>query len=307
MKISLVLAIIIVLFIGYQCIKVKSADCPYGSEWSDTDKHKIKLPPIEKRKLVSAIRHRSALTDEKGEERSIPKVIMQTNEKTEVPEKMLESTNSILDKNPGYEYIYFTDAEAKRFLLENFDRRTVNAYEKILPGAYKADLFRYCWLWINGGVYIDMGMVSIGDLDLIIKPSDTFVAPEDNGANAIYNAFMACSPKHPIVGEAISLAVQNIENQDYTHNPLGITGPLLLGKAFENVTGDKVFPGKEYGGGVRIIKFNKYNKCESGIIADGDVNILATRYPSYRIDQMWYNTKPHYSDMWKNKQVFGTR
>jgi len=282
---------------------MKKDECPYGSEWSDTDRPNIKLPPKSQRIVVrvdSYVAPRSIST----EKYLIPRTIIQTNEKDEIPKKMMDATNTLINLNPEYEYVYFTDDEAKTFILNNFDQSVNDAYNKLNPGAYKADLFRYCFLWINGGVYIDMGMVGLASLNTVIKPTDTFIAPEDNGANSIYNAFMACTPHHPIVREAIILAVENIENNDYTHNPLGITGPLLLGKAFEKITGEPVSPGRDYGNGIRIIKFSKYNKCESGIIHSSGVNILATRYPSYRIDQIWYNTKPHYSDLWKNRKVF---
>lgn len=302
MKFSIIISVLIILFIGYQCLIVRKEDCPYGSEWSDLDKHKIQLPPLAEQKTAPVPNNKQSKI--KREKTKIPKVVIQTNEKKEIPEKMADATKMIIELNPEFDYVYFTDLDAKKFLADHFDTRLIKAYDKVRPGAYKADLFRYCFLWINGGVYIDMGMVGLGELNKILKPDDTFVAPEDNGANSIYNAFMACSPRHPILKEAIEMAVQNIEEENYTQNPLGITGPLLLGQAFENVTGQKVIPGKDYENGVRIIKFSKYNRCESGIIHDNGINILATRYPSYRIDQMWYNTKPHYSEMWKKMQVF---
>jgi mannosyltransferase OCH1-like enzyme len=302
MKLSIILALILVLVVGIGCIWIKDEDCPYGSMWSEGDRKTVKLPPESERKLVSAVAYRKEEAD--GNPQQIPRIIIQTNEKRDVPQKMFEATDSVLRFNPSYEYVYFTDDQAKKFLRDHFDQTIIDAYDSIIPGAYKADLFRYCFLWINGGVYIDMGMVALDGLDKIVKSTDTFVAPEDNGANSIYNAFMGCTPKHPIIKEAIVLAVQNIQNKEYTHNPLGITGPLLLGKAFENVTGEKVVPGRDYGKGVRIIKFSKYNRCESGIIHDQGINILATRYPSYRVDQIWYNTKPHYSEMWKKREVF---
>lgn len=303
MKASLIISIILLLFIGYQCLRPTKENCPYGSELSDTNKSKVEALRLEDKKLISAISYRKG--GEHNKIRQIPYLIMQTNEKQEIPEKMFEATNTILESNPEYEYVYFTDQGAREFLQKYFDQRLVDAYDKIIPGAYKADLFRYCFLWIRGGVYIDMGMASLKELDTIIRPDDTFVAPEDNGTNGIYNAFMACTPAHPIIKEAIVLSIQNIENENYTRTPLGITGPVLLGVAFENVTGQKVNPNKEYGDGIRIIKYHKYNRCVSGIIYDDGTTILATRYPSYRLDQMWYNTNPHYSEMWKAGRVFG--
>lgn len=297
---SVTIAVFIILFVGYQVFRLNPNDCPYGSCWSSHDS------PLSSSKTLLESEH--YVKGEKGT-KQIPRRIIQTNEKLEIPEKMALASTSLITMNPGWEYIYFTNQEAREFLIINYGsspqiQGVLEAYDKLIPGAYKADLFRYACLYIIGGVYIDMGMVGLAPLDDMILDTDTFISPEDNGVNRVYNAFIAVSAGHPIIKKAIEMSVENVKNSNYTSNPLGITGPLLLADAFERVIGSKIDAGHNYGQGVRIINFNKYTRCESGKINDRGIDFLATRYANYRADQSWYNTHPHYSKLWETKKVF---
>ena len=53
------------------------------------------------------------------------------------------------------------------------------AYDSLIPGAFKADLFRYCVLLIYGGVYADVDILLEANLDLAIGPNIGFMVPED--------------------------------------------------------------------------------------------------------------------------------
>jgi len=49
----------------------------------------------------------------------------------------------------------------------------------LIPGAYKADLFRYCVLLIHGGVYADVDVLLESNLDVAIQPDVGFMVPFD--------------------------------------------------------------------------------------------------------------------------------
>ena len=61
--------------------------------------------------------------------------------------------------NDDCEYYYYNNKEAYNFIVENdFPKEVLLAYNMILPGAFRADIFRLCWLYIEGGVYMDMSL-----------------------------------------------------------------------------------------------------------------------------------------------------
>ena len=107
---------------------------------------------------------------------NIPKTIVQTwISEDKLTPVMKAATQTWKDKNPTWDYKFFSDEDCLEFIENNFPKDTVNAYNKIKPGAGKADLFRYCYLLVNGGVYTDIDNVCIKPLDNWLTDVDKFV------------------------------------------------------------------------------------------------------------------------------------
>lgn len=282
---------------------------------------------------LGAVQHRKPIAQMLDDSKQrIPLVIIQTNEKDEIPRGMYSATKTILDYNPEYTYIYFNDSAARKYIIDNYPQRVLDAYDKLIPGAYKADLFRYCVLYKMGGVYIDMGMVAKCPLRDVIRPSDEFVSPEDAGYGYVYNAFICSVPGHPILKNAIDISVYNIEKSNYGVNALDVTGPCVLAKALKyhinkqisvrsgspvNYVNWKLVAGGNYGNGIRLLSYIKHNqllveesyvsrgiKSLEGDIYDGELLLFTTRYYGYRDDVKWYNTKKHYGILWTHNVIY---
>ena len=50
----------------------------------------------------------------------------------------------------------FNDDACREFLAMTFPTDVVYAYDRLIPTAFKADLWRYCILYMFGGVYMDI-------------------------------------------------------------------------------------------------------------------------------------------------------
>jgi len=75
--------------------------------------------------------------------------------------------------------VYSIQEDAERFLETHFPVEIVQAYRALIPGALKADLFRYCALLIHGGVYADVDLLLESNLDAAIRPDIGFAVPKD--------------------------------------------------------------------------------------------------------------------------------
>jgi mannosyltransferase OCH1-like enzyme len=265
--------------------------------------------PIIENILVETVALRPGILSDTRQQR-IPKIIMQTNASSKVPKDMLETIQTILNHNPEYTYIYFTDEEIVKFLDNEYGYRIRDAYHDLIPGAYKADLFRYCFLYKYGGVYIDTGMVSLMPLKTLIGEKDEFIAPEDdNTHDRVYNAFICCVPKHPIIEAAIIMCLKNIEVKSRGIDMLDITGPILLGRAFTKVTSQQIIPNKKYNDNIRIIQHlsGKTLHGDGNIVGEIYFNnkaILKTKYPTYYLDRHWYHTKEHYGVLYNRNEIY---
>lgn len=56
----------------------------------------------------------------------------------------------------GFRIEFYDDARCVQFFKDNFPPRVLKHYQSIRKGAHRADLWRYCALWLHGGVYLDI-------------------------------------------------------------------------------------------------------------------------------------------------------
>ena len=175
----------------------------------------------------------------------IPKRIIQTWTNKNITLEFQKIVDNWKINNPNYEYILFDDIDCEKFIKDNFDINILNIYNCIIPGAYKADLFRYCYLYIYGGVYIDIDTLCLGKLDDFLLSNIEFIVPIDlnktqnEGNHNLFNSFIASIPKHPILLECINKIVYNVKNNVIPFSILEFTGPGLLGRCVNNFFGLK--------------------------------------------------------------------
>jgi len=174
----------------------------------------------------------------------IPKKIIQTWENKNFEPEFQKIVDSWKDNNPEYDYILFDNHECYTFIKDNFDKNVLNTYESIIPGAFKADLFRYCYLYINGGVYVDIDTLCIGKLDNFLLANIEFVVPIDlnvylaEGQHNLFNTFIASIPKHPALLECINKIIYNVKHNIVYPSKLDFTGPGLLGRCVNKYIGN---------------------------------------------------------------------
>jgi mannosyltransferase OCH1-like enzyme len=185
----------------------------------------------------------------------IPKNIYQTWSTKDMSDDFKMLTQSWRFNNPNYSYYFFDDNDCEEFIKNNFSENVYKAYCKIIPGAFKADLWRYCILYINGGVYTDMDTVCLSSIDNFINDDKIeFMTPIDlnncpcYGKYNLFNAFIASVPKHPILLKCINIIVHNVENNIVPFSNLDFSGPGVLGKStnsYLELDEESSFLGKE--------------------------------------------------------------
>jgi mannosyltransferase OCH1-like enzyme len=74
----------------------------------------------------------------------------------DLPPLMRANYENLKASNPEFEHHLFDENECREFIKNNFEEDVLNAYDKLVPCAYKCDLWRYCVLYITGGVYLDI-------------------------------------------------------------------------------------------------------------------------------------------------------
>ena len=93
------------------------------------------------------------------EENIIPLNVYQTYKTIQLPECMQEAHNILKKQNPEFKFHLYDDEMCEDFIKKNFDKDVLFAFHNLIPGAFKADLWRYCILYINGGIYVDIKFI----------------------------------------------------------------------------------------------------------------------------------------------------
>lgn len=222
---------------------------------------------------------------------AIPLNIFQTWHTKNLPPLMSKTVDLIKSSNPAFTHRLFDDDDCYNFIKDNFDKDILYAFNILIPGAYKADLWRYCVLYKLGGIYLDIKYQPINGFKFInLAEKEHWVL--DCNKIGIYNALMVCKPGNNILLQAIKQIVENVKNNYYGETCLHPTGPLLLAKYFdekEKANFDmkhNVFENANN----RLIYFNKY--------------IIFKTYVGY-IEECDNNSKvPHYSGLWEQKNIY---
>ncbi len=149
---------------------------------------------------------------------TIPKIIFQTSK--ERPNNYL--INMIKNKCADWTYIHFTDNDIIKFFNNNYIKEFSNIKDKfnsIINGAHKADLFRYYFIYIKGGVFLDSDAMIQTNIDSIVKDYDFFsVESMDYCPLCIFQGFIGAKPNNQIIYEALVDLYNmdtNVLNNDY--------------------------------------------------------------------------------------------
>ena len=233
----------------------------------------------------------------------IPNIIFQTWSSHNVPKNMYHTILNNIKNNPSFDYYLYDDSDCEKFFKDNYNPKVFETYQSIIPGAYKADFWRYCILYKYGGIYLDIKFKIITDLKKLIEKYNSTVFVKDlyihESPYNVYQGLIISEPYLNIYKLTINNIVKNVEINYYGQNVLNPTGPKLFGDLIHQHNLETLI--KFYFHYPIIDRDENDKLIGRHVIKDIDNNILFENYPTYRIDQKntFKNTKTkYYFDLW---------
>jgi mannosyltransferase OCH1-like enzyme len=221
----------------------------------------------------------------------IPFKIYTTWHTKKLPEKMKENFEKLKSDNPEFEVLLYDENDCIEFIKNNYPTEIVDAYNALIPNSYKSDLWRFCVLYINGGIYMDIKYRCVNNFKFIsLTEKEYFV--RDIQENCVYTALIVTLPQNEIMRKCIDQIVNNVKHKHYGNNSLDPTGPSLLGKYF---TEEEKKSMEMYHSLAESI--NKY------FIVKGD-RIILTFYDGYRKEQSNFQKLKHYCQLWNERNIY---
>jgi hypothetical protein len=164
-----------------------------------TEFYRKKMVNLNKDILLPHFKFNASLVDKK-----IPKYLFQTYIlKEKVPKKVHDNISKYAS---DYTYFFYDDSQCRDFLYNHFIPEVLKKFDE-LKGAHKADLFRYCILYIFGGVYLDIKTILVRPLkEIFHNDSDiySFYSVLSIVPYSIYQGILAVSPLNDIMKHSIN-------------------------------------------------------------------------------------------------------
>lgn len=147
------------------------------------------------------------------------------------PAIFAQCLGSIEKHLPGWEVRIWKDRDMAGLNLYN-----QKYFDEEVNYAAKADILRYEILYRFGGVYIDVDIILLKDLDILIHTYEFFAGLEACENEAILgNAIIASAPGHPILKNCIDMIQHHRTGDLLDWKVVQRTGPVHFQKSFYDI------------------------------------------------------------------------
>jgi len=219
-----------------------------------------------------------------------------------LPTKMQENVDRMKKVNPEFNFYLYDDNDCRKFIKYNFPEDILTAYNTLKPGAYKADLWRLCVLYINGGIYIDIKLNCINNFKFIALTEREHLVLDrpgwwKKGEIGFYNALIVAKPKNELLLRCINKISENFKNKYYDFNDLYPTGPGLLGEQYIKMLRENESTMEAELDKIDLCMVNNEN------IIFNNVAILE-HYKEYRTEQKLFAKTKKYGEIYNFKQIY---
>jgi mannosyltransferase OCH1-like enzyme len=230
----------------------------------------------------------------------IPLHIWQTHKSNDLPDSSYHHINRLIKSNPEFTHQFFTNEDMRNYMKDNFGNDVLKAYDKINPGAGKADIWRLAVILKEGGIYIDVDKILIDNakpfIDIIDENDELIHGRNWHiwGTDApATNATLCAIPNHPVIKMAFESVIDAILND----KPLTHIGEHKGWAKLEDYTGTphlwKAL--SHYTGNINL----KEGRFDHGIQISNKIEDILTQNPKYGDDLKELKVKH-----WTAQEVF---
>lgn len=267
---------------------------------------KLNIPPF---KGYSACLKSDKVLDNKNIKVNIEKNFIQSTKNVKKVSSLLKNLFQLNGELQNtWNYVMFEDddivemynSDMKDQELSSYAKRALSAMNIIQANSFKADIFRYYYLYTRGGVWMDDKCVlrySLDDPIFELNKYDGFFVYDYISGN-IEIAFMATKAKSILFKDLLEQCLSNIEKRFYGKEWLEVTGPSmatkLIKKEVKNIPKD-----------ILTYKGLKY-KILTSVFATVYVNnsLIWKQSAIHDINLQRLFDKDHYLQVWSDARLY---
>jgi Glycosyltransferase sugar-binding region containing DXD motif len=221
------------------------------------------------------------------------------------------NSESLQQVYPAAKYHLWSGEQLRTFIGDAFRPAVLQAFDTLRPYSYKCDLARFCLLFAQGGMYVDL---AVRVLDPWRIPASCGIAafsefyPGMKSWTCIQTSVLWAKPGRPEMERAIEWIVGNCEKRYYGPHDHYPTAGALLGRAFaaamaakrQNSSADDQWVGE-----IRYITPEQEMKNVCYIAPDRTSVGIRTKTTAGDLGEIGLSGTNNYCDIWRARQVYG--
>jgi mannosyltransferase OCH1-like enzyme len=145
--------------------------------------------------------------------------------------KVEKKSKRIQQLSPNFGYFLFSLYDCGEFIRKNFDFKIYSAYTKLKHIKNKLDLWKYCVLYKNGGIYIDLNYNLTNDFNISFYLFKNFYL-KDETINFIVPDILMSEKGNKKLLNCIEKIVKNIKEQNYGSDWSEVSNSSLITSEF---------------------------------------------------------------------------
>jgi len=243
-------------------------------------------------RACAALENSLVFADCRDQPRVVPRVLHVSSRWTPPPYHV--GANAVA--NPDYRLNLVNDTTADAYVRARCGAVVHEAMRCLRPPAFRTDLFRYCALLAEGGVYMDDDLAALRPLDDLYDACAPLSVGSDvptHRPDTKQIKILAAAPGHPVFRCALDAIVRHARARHYGNNDLAITGPVLFSACYDAVDAGR-------NASVTYLDTKMTAWPFTGMRTHD--RLLAFEVPDATRD--WNGMRPTYNDQWRARAVY---
>lgn len=222
----------------------------------------------------------------------------------ELPPIVRHNVDSLRRLHPEADYHLWGTDELRRFIAAHFEIAVLEAFDALQAFALKADLARYCLLYIHGGLYSDLSNRFLSRWRINEGMTVACFREHKPLHGALWmnqNSIIYAASGQAEIKLAIDLVVENVRNRDYGVSSLAPSGPVLFGRALAVIGRADHY---QIGEAINVQVEGSLNRSS---YVDIDGTMVATRLQGGggKPSEIGLRGTNVYGEMWDRREIYG--
>tara|TARA_B110001450_G_scaffold107528_1_gene101764 strand:+ start:195 stop:1976 length:1782 start_codon:yes stop_codon:yes gene_type:complete len=184
-----------------------------------------------------------------GSQEVVPRILHATGRAAVAGPHTMFAASAPVTAGPAFELRYANDTLARAAIAALCGEHYALAFDCLLPGAFRADMYRMCVMHAVGGVYMDDDIVPLRPLDEVFSlcqpvtvawDRETFTWWGTKDHDQLQQAMIAAAPGHPLFRCHMDAILRHVRERLVPAHATAITGPIVFHDCYEAVSHDDV-------------------------------------------------------------------